>query len=101
MSDIEKMQSRAVDIDDLYRPVEKTWGLREYTEGMVGDVGDLMKLAMAKSGLREKDNIDEGIEHEVNDIMWSLLMIYREIGKNPVESFMDAMNQLESGITEK
>jgi hypothetical protein len=99
MSDVRKMQDRANQIDDIYRPTEKNWGIREYTEGMVGDIGDLMKLVMAKSGLREKQGIDEGIEHEINDIQWSILMLYKAIGKDPVESFMASMDEIELRVS--
>ena len=97
---IEQMQVRAADIDGLYRQTTPPWGLREYAEGMIGDAGDLMKLVMAKEGLREKPNVDAAIEHEVNDLQWSVLMLYRAIGKDPVESFMAAMDELEARISE-
>ncbi len=97
---LQDMQQRADTIDSLYRP-NGGWGLREYAEGLVGDVGDLMKLVMAKEGLRHKEDVDRRTEHEINDIMWSVLMLYKSIGKDPSESFMAAMNELETRILGK
>lgn len=95
---LEEMQSRANDIDRKYRS-DGGWGLREYSEGLVGDVGDLMKLVMAKHGLRDKADIDLKLEHEANDIMWCVLMLYRELGiKDPHASFMNAMEKLSKRI---
>lgn len=95
---IEDMRCRAEDIDDFYRDQRPDWGLREYAEGMTGDLGDLMKLVMAKEGLRTADDVDACIEHEINDLQWSVLMLYRAIGKDPVESFLRAMDELEAKI---
>lgn len=100
MPDIKEMQDKANDVDRTYRP-NANWSLREYAEGMVGDVGDLLKLVMAKEGLRSGDNIDESLEHEVNDIQWSLLMLYRELGLDPAESFLRAMDTLQKRIAEE
>ncbi len=98
MSDIEQMRQRAADIDDIYRERGPGWGLREYTEGAMGDLGDLMKLVQAQHGLRPKDDIEARIEHEINDLQWSILMMYRAIGKKPLESFMQWADELEQRI---
>jgi NTP pyrophosphatase (non-canonical NTP hydrolase) len=59
----------------------KKWEASDYTMGMVGDCGDLSKLIMAKNKLRKSksSNIDESIEHELVDILWSLVAISDEL----------------------
>jgi hypothetical protein len=39
----------------------------------VGDVGDLMKLVMAKEGAREIQDVDEKLQHELAACLWSVL----------------------------
>ena len=46
-------------------------------QGFVGDVGDLMKLVMAKDGLRSVDDVDKRIAHELADCLWSVLVLAR------------------------
>lgn len=67
-------------------------------EGFVGDVGDLMKLVMAKSGIRRVENIDEKLKHELADCLWSLLVISTKYDIDLEQSFLDTMNQLEKRI---
>jgi NTP pyrophosphatase (non-canonical NTP hydrolase) len=53
----------------------KAWGVDQYMTGLVGDVGDLSKLIMARSGYRKTENVDARIEHELADCLWGLLAI--------------------------
>lgn len=38
---------------------ERPWGATEYTQGLIGDVGDLVKLVMAKNRLRKVEDVDQ------------------------------------------
>jgi NTP pyrophosphatase (non-canonical NTP hydrolase) len=67
-------------------------------EGFVGDVGDLMKIIMAKEGVREMDNIDEKLKHELSDCLWSVIVLADKYGVNLEESFMKTMDDLEKRI---
>lgn len=51
------------------------WGIKEYCEGLTGDLGDLTKLIMAKEGYRNGEEVDTKIAHELSDILWSVLVI--------------------------
>lgn len=51
------------------KTIGKTWTRDQIVSGFVGDVGDLVKLTMAKDGLRQKDNLDEKLEHELADCL--------------------------------
>ncbi len=58
-----EIQKRALEIRELYKEFEKkkhgrSWTNEEFALGLVGDVGDLMKLVQAKNGIRTIDNMD-------------------------------------------
>jgi len=65
----------------------------------VGDVGDLQKIAMAKAGLREMENVDEKLKHELADCLWSVLVLAEKHNINIEESFLKTMDDLERRIT--
>jgi len=53
----------------------REWSREELMQGFVVDVGDLMKLAMAKSGIREVHDVDQKLAHELADCLWSVLVL--------------------------
>lgn len=67
-------------------------------EGFVGDVGDLTKLIMAKEGLREVENVDEKLTHELSDCLWSILVFADKYNVNLEDSFMKTMAEVENRI---
>jgi len=94
---------RAKEIQIGYRTLnEKSgrneWGTSEYTQGLVGDVGDLMKLVMAKSNLRPGEDIDKKLGHELSDCLWSVIVISQELGIDLEKEFMSTMDELEKKI---
>ena len=64
-----------------YKDGHKKWQVSDYTMGMIGDCGDLCKLIMAKNNLRisKSNDLDKDIEHELVDILWSLIAIADEL----------------------
>jgi predicted alpha/beta hydrolase family esterase len=76
----------------------KTWDLNDYVDGMVGDVGDLMKAVMGARKRRDFVDADAKVEHELNDIMWSLLVLYKIFRIDVDKSFVEAMGILEKRI---
>lgn len=76
----------------------KGWGASEYTQGLVGDVGDLMKLIMAKNGLRNAEDIDEKLAHELSDCLWSIIVIAEELGIDLEKSFLSTMTELKHKV---
>lgn len=97
---IEELRYRALAIQDLYRrhnkvKEQKEWGVAEYMQGFVGDVGDLMKLIMAKEGSRYIENVDQKLEHELADCLWSVLVIAHELDIDVEKAFTKTMDQLE------
>src|SRR3989338_1949734 len=81
----------------------KVWGASGYVQGLVGDVGDLMKLIMAKKGFRfsAEEDVSAALKHELADCLWAILMIADELGINLEKEFMATMSTLESKISDR
>jgi len=98
--DIKELTQRAMGIRGKYLELEKSKYGREGTtseiaKGFVGDVGDLMKLVMAKAGIRDLEDVDEKLKHELADCLWSLLVIARQYDVDLEAAFVRTMNELE------
>lgn len=97
------MQNRAMEIAELYDQLNQaergiSWGDRDYVAGLVGDVGDLSKISMAREGLRPIEDVDAKFEHELHDILWSALVLAARNRLNLEEGFMLTMDQLETKV---
>lgn len=53
----------------------RPWSRAEILQGFVGDVGDLVKLAMAREGVRPITDADRKLGHELADCLWSVLVL--------------------------
>ena len=98
-----EVSERAIEIRELYHKLEKenygrSWTREEIMEGFVSDVGDLMKLVMAKAGMRNEENVDEKIAHELADCLWCVLVLSNKYGVNIEKEFMNTMDELENRI---
>ena len=105
MSDIKELTNRAVEIRNKYSQMEKEkygkeWTVSQTMQGFVGDVGDLMKLVMAKEGAREIENVDEKIAHELSDCLYSILVLSRKLSVDLEPEFLKTMNELEEKISQ-
>ncbi|HSW36954.1 MAG TPA: hypothetical protein VLG37_01135 [Candidatus Saccharimonadales bacterium] len=103
MSDLKDLQKRALVIANHYddynrKKGRETWDLNDYVDGLVGDVGDLMKLIMAVRNRRDINDAIPKVEHELNDLMWSILILYKLLQLDPEASFKKAMNELEARV---
>lgn len=97
--EFQQLVNKAKEIKERYAQInQKSWGATEHTQGLVGDVGDLMKLIMAKDGLRMIDSVDEKIKHELSDCLWSVLVIADDLGINLEDAFMIQMDKLKERI---
>lgn len=98
-----ELSQRAVEIRNKYSKLEhkkygKEWTREQIAEGFVGDVGDLIKLVMAKSGVRKVENIDEKLAHELSDCLWCILVLANKYEIDLEKSFTDTMDELEKRI---
>jgi NTP pyrophosphatase (non-canonical NTP hydrolase) len=75
----------------------RPWTREEVAQGFVGDVGDLMKLVMAKNGLRAaKGDVDERLAHELSDCLWSVLVLAELYHVDLEASFLRTMSEIEA-----
>ncbi|MCL4392057.1 nucleotide pyrophosphohydrolase [Patescibacteria group bacterium] len=101
--EIKDLISRAVEVREKYAELEKKkygkeWTEAQIMEGFVGDVGDLMKLVMAREGVRTAEALNEKLEHELMDCLWSILVLSKKFDVNMETSFPKAMDRLEKRI---
>lgn len=102
--DFQELSQRAVEIRGLYADLEtqsygRSWTDEELALGFVGDVGDLMKLVMAREGVRDMPDAQEKLEHELADCLWSVLVLAERFGVDLEGAFLRTMGELEAHIT--
>jgi NTP pyrophosphatase (non-canonical NTP hydrolase) len=98
-----KIKERAFQIRNMYAELEKKkygreWSGAEIMQGFVGDVGALMKLVMAKEGIREIEDADKKLSHELADCLWCVLVISEKYGVDIETEFFTTMDYLEKRI---
>jgi NTP pyrophosphatase (non-canonical NTP hydrolase) len=107
---LKNAQALAIDVKDLYDRLNKKsdqslWSAEDYLSGLMGDIGDLHKLLMAKNNKRSykgKDmTLDQAIEHEMADIVWSILVLAKMHNVDIDKAFSDTMTKLKTDIEKK
>ena len=98
--DFSLLVQRAAHIRRLYAEFEKqrygrSWTDEELALGFVGDVGDLVKLIQSRNGVRQIENVDTKLAHELADCLWSVIVLSDAYGVDLEQAFLDTMNQLE------
>lgn len=99
----QKIIDRALEIRKLFSKYERKntgneWTNLQLMEGFVVDIGDLMKLIMAKEGLRKVDDIDKKLAHELSDCLWSIIVLSEKYNINLEKSFFKTMYELEKKL---
>ena len=100
-NDINYMQKRAVDIRDQYAKTDtKEWGIEQVFMGMIKDIGNLSKLLMIEGGYRDDipGEVREKLEHEMSDVLYSLLVIADKLNIDLPEAFERTMNEIEDRL---
>lgn len=80
------------------RRTGRIWTREEIMQGFVADVGDLMKLVMAKAGSRKIDEVDRKLAHELSDCLWSVLVLAELYEVNLEKEFLATMTALEAKL---
>lgn len=98
--------SKALEVRKKFSQFEKQkygreWTKEELVHGFIGDVGDLSKLVQAKNGVRDIQNADEKMKHELADCLWSVIAIADAYDIDLEQSFTETMNELESKLNEQ
>lgn len=105
--DIQELTKRAIEIKEKYDNLNiaqgnKEWDFSQYAEGFVSDVGDLMKLVLAKAGHRKIDgDVDVLLKHEMADCLWSVLVISKILEIDLAKEFLEGMDNLSLIIDQK
>ncbi len=106
MSELKDLLQRAEEIRAKYEEAnakngKEAWRIRDYAMGFVGDVGDLQKLVMAKENLRDIEDVDAKLGHELADCLWAILVISNYYGIDLDKEFESTMNVIEERIVPK
>ncbi len=101
--EIKELSQRANEIKEKYSKMElekfgKEWTSAQVMQGFVGDVGDLMKLVMAKEGIREVEDVDKKLAHELADCLYSVFVLAERYGVNIEKEFLNTMNELDNRL---
>ena len=56
--------------------------------GLVVDVGDLMRLVLARNGARDVDEANARLAHESADCLWSVLVLAKFHRVDPEREFL-------------
>jgi len=97
--DFQQIIARVKEITQLYEESDKrrlghAWARGEYAKALAADVGALVKLTMAKDGLREVDNLDEKLKHELADCLAAVIIIADKYGVDLEKAFGETMEEL-------
>ena len=101
--DFKKFITKAKEVQKLYRELnkkrnEKKWTVSEYAQGLVGDVGNLTRLVMAKNNFRTIQNINEELKHELVDCLWALIIISEELHIDLEKEYFEKMKKFKKII---
>lgn len=96
---------RARRLRERYAKLEVTrtgtpWTRAELAQGFAGDVGELMKLVMAREGRRASRHadLDAALAHELSDCLWSVLVLADAYGIDLEKAFLRTMRELKQRI---
>ena len=76
----------------------RVWTREEIMQGFVVDVGDLMKLVMAKSGARPVADVDHQLAHELSDCLWSILVLAKLYDVDLGREFPATLKEIEAKL---
>lgn len=101
--DFQEFVKRAKEIKEVNAKLSqaensKPFTMNERAQGLVGDVGELMKLISAKNGFRSYENLDAKLAHELSDCLWSIMMLADDLGVDLEKSFFKTMNEIEARL---
>ena len=101
--DFQEISKKAIAVREKYQQFElkevgHEWSNQEIMEGFVGDVGDLMKLVMAKGGSRKIDKVDSKLSHELCDCLWCILVLAKKFHLDLEKEFLEKMDELNQRI---
>jgi NTP pyrophosphatase (non-canonical NTP hydrolase) len=101
--EFDALKHRALDVRRQYAKLEertygRSWTGEELALGFVGDVGDLVKLVMAESGVRDIPASKQRLAHELADCLWSIMVLAHVYDVDLERAFLQTMDELQQQI---
>ena len=98
------LQKAALQLNTLYEELEtmkwgRAWSTQELALGFMGDVGDLAKLVQAHAGVRDIDDCEARLGHELADCLWSILVLADKCGIDLQAEFVRNTEQLVAHVS--
>jgi len=105
-TDFKALQKKALFIKNFYIQKQKekgidAWTASDYMAGFVSDIGELSELVSAKKGVRTVEDVDQKLEHELNDCQYSVIILADEFNIDLASSFDKNMDILAKRIENK
>jgi NTP pyrophosphatase (non-canonical NTP hydrolase) len=102
--EFQTLLQRTIEIREQYAKWEqrnygRSWTKEEVVMGFVGDVGDLVKLAMAESGVRQIPDSRDKLAHELSDCLWAVLVLSHLYEIDLEQAFLQTTDELERHLT--
>ena len=105
---IEQLSKKAERIKEKYEDLnringKKPWTVTEYANGLMGDVGDLIKLILQKktSRVKKSKDLNKKIRHELADCLWSIIVIAQEMDVDLEKEFLINIEYLQQKLSEE
>lgn len=97
------LQSSALELNALYEQLEtrkngRAWTVQELALGFMGDVGDLAKLVQAHAGVRDIEDCQDKLAHELSDCLWSILVLADKCGVDLEAAFVTHTAQIAAHV---
>ncbi len=97
--ELDELRRLALQLNALYEQLEhrrwgRAWTTQELALGFMGDVGDLAKLVQAHAGVRDIDDMQARLGHELSDCLWSILVLADKCGIDLEAVFIENMRGL-------
>ena len=91
---------RALEVRRLYEQerYSRSWADERITLGLLGNMGDLAKLVVAKNGVRTIPDAQEKLTHELADCLWSVIVLADLHEIELQEAFRRTMGEIEEHI---
>lgn len=103
--ELDQFIKRALEIREKFSKLEKEkygreWNNLNLVSGFVTDAGDLMRIAMAKEGLRDMADVDERLSEQLSDCLWSILIIVQKYNIDIEKTFLKSMDKIEKRLSD-
>lgn len=102
-TDFETLQQKALFIKNFYKQKQLSkgkpaWTASDYMAGFVSDIGELSEFVAAKKGIRTIEDVEEKLEHELCDCLYSVMVLADEFNIDLSAAFGKNMDKLAERI---